>query len=88
MPSTPDPTSSVLSRREFLKGSALGLAAAGCSAPSTLHAEPGAPPKLRAAIIGHTGQGNYGHDLDLIFNDHPDIRQFKQALEACLRECL
>lgn len=31
-----------------------------------------APPKRwRAAIIGHTGQGNYGHDLDLAFNGIP-----------------
>ncbi|MGI8604193.1 MAG: Gfo/Idh/MocA family protein [Verrucomicrobiales bacterium] len=29
--------------------------------------------KLRAAIIGHTGEGDYGHGLDLIFNDRDDV---------------
>lgn len=29
--------------------------------------------KYRAAIIGHTGKGDYGHGLDVIFNDHPRI---------------
>lgn len=29
--------------------------------------------KFRAAIIGHTGRGGYGHGLDLIFADRSDI---------------
>ncbi|HEY5911505.1 MAG TPA: Gfo/Idh/MocA family oxidoreductase [Verrucomicrobiae bacterium] len=29
--------------------------------------------KLRAAIIGHTGHGNYGHDHDLIFKGRENI---------------
>src|SRR5688572_24520142 len=29
--------------------------------------------KYKAAIIGHTGKGDYGHGLDVIFNDHPRI---------------
>jgi predicted dehydrogenase len=29
--------------------------------------------KYKAAIIGHTGKGDYGHGLDVIFNDHPQI---------------
>ena len=29
--------------------------------------------KLRAAIIGHTGKGDYGHGLDVIFNGRPEI---------------
>jgi predicted dehydrogenase len=29
--------------------------------------------KYRAAIIGHTGAGNYGHGLDLIFVGRPDM---------------
>jgi predicted dehydrogenase len=28
----------------------------------------------RAAIIGHTGRGDYGHGLDVIFNDVPNVR--------------
>src|SRR4051812_47991974 len=31
-------------------------------------------PRYRAAIIGHTGAGDYGHGLDAIFNDHPQIQ--------------
>ncbi|MBL9186179.1 MAG: Gfo/Idh/MocA family oxidoreductase [Opitutaceae bacterium] len=30
-------------------------------------------PVLKAAIIGHTGRGNFGHGLDVIFNDRPGI---------------
>src|SRR5688500_10835695 len=29
--------------------------------------------KYKAAIIGHTGKGDYGHGLDVVFNDHPQI---------------
>ena len=29
--------------------------------------------KYRAAVIGHTGKGDYGHGLDAIFNAHPKI---------------
>jgi len=38
-------------------------------------AEPVSPParKLRAAIIGHTGKGDYGHGMDLVFNDRENI---------------
>lgn len=31
------------------------------------------PRPIAAAIIGHTGRGNFGHGLDLIFNDRSDI---------------
>src|SRR5688500_7210264 len=27
----------------------------------------------RAAVIGHTGRGDYGHGLDVIFNDVPGV---------------
>lgn len=30
-------------------------------------------PKLRALILGHTGEGDYGHGLDIIFNDLPGV---------------
>ncbi len=29
---------------------------------------------LRAAIIGHTGKGDYGHGLDVVFNDRQNIQ--------------
>jgi len=35
------------------------------------HAVP--PRKFRAATIGHTGKGNYGHELDLIFNGRANV---------------
>ena len=31
------------------------------------------PKKYRAGIIGRTGQGNYGHGLDLVWNDLADV---------------
>ena len=57
-----------MNRRAFLHASAAslaGLAAAG------LRADEPAQAKLRAAVIGHTGRGDYGHGLDVIFTGHP-----------------
>ena len=57
---------SLFSRRQFIKTSAVALAAARpvairiCAAPADQR-------MYRAVIIGHTGAGNYGHGLDLIF---------------------
>src|SRR5689334_15949988 len=34
---------------------------------------PAADRKFHAAIIGHTGQGNYGHEHDLIFNGRENV---------------
>lgn len=53
-------------RRRFLSHTAAGVLLA-----SGVRAASGSP--LRAAIIGHTGHGNFGHNLDLIFNDRPGI---------------
>jgi predicted dehydrogenase len=64
--------SSELTRRRFLVGSiGIGLAA---SLPGVI-ANPVAAPeqKLRAAVIGSTGRGDYGHNLDRIFNDLPNV---------------
>jgi len=47
-------------RRDFLATSALALTAA------LLRAEP-ADRRLTVAVIGHTGQGNYGHGEDLVW---------------------
>ena len=52
-------------RRQF------GLLLAGV--PFLLHAQSSSR-KYKAAIIGHTGKGDYGHGLDVIFNDHPMIQ--------------
>lgn len=57
-----------VSRRHFMRvaGIAAASTAAGASAaPST---------ELKAAIIGHTGAGDYGHGIDLIFKELPGVR--------------
>src|SRR5437867_11405602 len=64
------------SRREFLKQSALATGAVAVSSPSLLRAQPpkGSDTRLRAAIIGHTGKGDYGHGLDAVFNGRENIQ--------------
>jgi predicted dehydrogenase len=62
------------SRRRFLRrcgwiGTAALAAPWAWSAPGV--EAPSA--KLRAAIIGHTRRGDYGHGHELIFNDRPDV---------------
>lgn len=52
-------------RREFL--GAVALAAGSI----TLRAQ---AKELTAAVIGHTGAGDYGHGLDLVFNNLPNVR--------------
>ncbi len=59
-----------LSRRRFLRSSIV-LAGWWHFLPSTRGA--GLNRKYQAAIIGHTGQGNYGHDHDLIFSGRDNI---------------
>lgn len=54
------------SRRQFLGASAAVLAM-----PAFLRAADGQ--KLKAAVIGATGRGDYGHGLDVIFNDRPNV---------------
>jgi len=59
----------LLTRREFARR--LGFAVA--AVPFAAHAaESNAP--LKAAVIGHTGRGDYGHGLESIFNDRPGIQ--------------
>src|SRR5437867_7021902 len=55
-----------LSRRKFLVSSAVAA-----SLSSSLFAA--ASTKYRAAVIGDTGHGDYGHGLDLIFNNRENI---------------
>src|SRR5437899_5222824 len=60
-------------RREFLRRSA-GLAAGGLVSGVAAAEVPRFPDaKFRAAIIGDTGHGNYGHEHDLIFNGRENI---------------
>ncbi len=61
-----------MNRRTFIQNTS--LAAAVVASPPLLFGQNPAPnEKLRAAIIGQTGHGNYGHDLDLIFNGFENI---------------
>jgi predicted dehydrogenase len=67
-----DEASGSLPRRQFLVA-AFGFAAGvsfSCLAPPSRGAE---APKLRAAIIGHTGRGNYGHGHELVFKGRQNI---------------
>ena len=60
--------SPVMPRRRFLVASVGILATAGIpvvAAEST--------PRLKAVVIGHTGRGDYGHGLEGIFANRPDI---------------
>jgi predicted dehydrogenase len=53
-------------RREFIKNTAVGLAALGSSRPNDAGAKGS---KYRVAVIGRTGKVNYGHGLDVVWND-------------------
>src|SRR6476646_6528518 len=66
----------LLSRRDFLRQSALlaGAAGAGWLQLNAAQAAPAAHETLRAAIIGHTGRGDYGHGLDVLFNGVPGVQ--------------
>lgn len=55
-----------MTRRAFLQAG--GLAA---FAPAAFGQS--AAPRMTAAIIGHTGRGNYGHGLDVVFNGRATI---------------
>ena len=61
---------STTSRREFLAVTA-GAAAAAALGPIAT-ATPTAD-TFRAAVIGHTGRGDYGHGLDVVFKDVPGV---------------
>src|SRR5881397_2923908 len=65
-PMEPDP----LSRRDFMRLASLTGALVAADLPN-FAAEPGA--KLKAAVIGHTGRGDYGHGLESIFANRPNV---------------
>ena len=64
------PTSSVQTRREFIAGATAALTLASCGTLAA-EAEPGRT--LKAAVIGHTGQGDYGHGLEKIFAERQGV---------------
>jgi predicted dehydrogenase len=52
-----------MKRREFLSSTAAGLASLGAVSAKA------EKPKYKVAVIGRTGKGNYGHGLDVVWND-------------------
>ena len=62
-----------LSRRSFVQRSVGVVMASGVMLPLPAEDAPPAPVKHRAAIIGHTGKGNYGHGLDVCFTNRDDV---------------
>ncbi len=52
-----------MKRREFIRSTAVGLAALGARSAKAKK------PKYKVAVIGRTGRGNYGHGLDIVWND-------------------
>ena len=61
------------SRREFVATTVGWIAMAAIPNLSTAAPAASDAPKFRAAIFGHTGRGDYGHGMDVAFNDRPDI---------------
>jgi len=57
-------------RREFIRAAATSSAFL-AAAPPVTPAESGQP--FRAAVLGHTGRGDYGHGLETIFADRPGV---------------
>jgi predicted dehydrogenase len=55
-----------MKRRDFIKNTAIGLAALTASRPHNTNAK---GLRYRVAVIGRTGRGNYGHGLDVVWND-------------------
>src|SRR3954471_15715184 len=55
-------------RRRFLIASGSLLAASLLRGADV----PAASDRFRCAVIGHTGRGDYGHGMDVIFNDRDD----------------
>src|SRR5213083_2970416 len=60
----------VQSRRDFMRLASLTGVIVAADLPS-LAAEPGA--KWKGAVIGHTGRGDYGHGLEDIFGNRPNV---------------
>lgn len=55
-----------MKRREFIRNSAVGLAALSTARPHSVKA---GDSKYKVAVIGRTGRGNYGHGLDVVWKN-------------------
>ena len=53
--------------------------------PETSQNAPPARPRSRAAVIGHTGHGNYGHGLDTVWKSFDFIDVVAVALSRTRR---
>lgn len=62
-----------MARRQFLGRTAVTLAGASLLVSSARQAVAADASRRKAAIIGHTGRGDYGHGLDEIFVGRPEI---------------
>ena len=60
-----------MKRRQFIKNTAVGLAVLTAGRPKYTHAKGS---MYRVAVIGRTGRGNYGHGLDVVWNDIDQAR--------------
>jgi len=60
-----------MKRREFIKNTAVGLGVLAAGGQGRTKAKSS---KYRAAVIGRTGKGNYGHGLDVVWNDIEQVQ--------------
>ncbi len=75
-----------MKRREFIKNTAVGLAALAAARPRRANPAPAAGvganargSRYRVAVIGRTGKGNYGHGLDVVWNDIDQVKMVAVA---------
>lgn len=61
-----------MTRRDFLLQTA-GAATLAVAARAQSATSLPSPARFTAAVIGHTGRGNYGHNMDLVFGGRPNV---------------
>jgi predicted dehydrogenase len=76
MNTSPHAALPIVSRRQFVRRSAGLASAAGLSLATieSLSLFGATSESMRAAVIGHTGRGDYGHGLDVLFNGVPGVQ--------------
>lgn len=75
MKDTPRVRPDLLTRRAFSTGGLASLLLARAGSSHGAEPAPKSPPggKWKAGIIGHTGEGDYGHGLDVLFDGRDDV---------------
>jgi len=71
----------MINRREVVRGLGAGIAAASLGT-SSLFANTADRGKVKVAIIGHTGRGNYGHGLDVCWRAMEDEAEIVGVADA------